>query len=259
MQAGERIPFFALSAGLIKQMRAVHCFDNGVKVYDDQLIEAQRLRYAKRNVHEEDEEELFIEMIENLPTSGIFVSLGSAIGYYALLAKRTRPDLIIHCFEPLDRHRQYLLENIELNGYSHEDFQIHSQAIAPNSETYLLIDRSFGSFLIKPEDARSRPASPIDAFTLSGIGAMIGSPMVHLLQMDIQGLEALILEGFFSESNPGSKNSVDIQAFLIGTHGAGIHERCRAALSQNNYAFIHDEFETLNQPDGILAATRSAA
>jgi FkbM family methyltransferase len=247
-----RIPFYALSAGL-KHMRAVHCFDNGVKVYDDQLVEAQRLRYAKCNVHEEDEEELFLEMINSLPAGGIFVSLGSAIGYYALLAKRTRPDLIVHCFEPLDRHRLYLEENIELNGYSKEDFRIHSLAVAPSTDTYLLVDRAFGSFLVKPEDARSRPTSPIESVTLSGIGAMIGSPVIDLVQMDIQGLEALILEDYVS----GSSNGSDIQAFLIGTHGENIHERCRAALKQHNYGFVHDEFETLNQPDGILAAARS--
>jgi FkbM family methyltransferase len=234
-------------------MRAVHCFDNGIRVYDDQLVEAQRLRYAKRNVHEEDEEELFLKMIKNLPTGGIFVSLGSAIGYYALLAKRTRPDLIIHCFEPLDRHRHYLKENIELNGYSMDDFSIHSLAVAPSSETYLLVDRAFGSFLVKPEDARSRPTSPIESVTLSAIGAMISCPVIDLVQMDIQGLEALILEDYFS----GSSNSFDIQACLIGTHGESIHERCRAALKQHNYTIVHDEFETLNQPDGILAAARS--
>jgi FkbM family methyltransferase len=234
-------------------MRAVHCFDNGVKVYDDQLVEAQRLRYAKFNVHEEDEEELFLGLIKKLPVGGIFVSLGSAIGYYALLAKHTRPDLKIHCFEPLDRHRRYLEENIELNGYSKDDFNIHSRAVAPNNDTYLLVDRAFGSFLIKPEDARSRPTSPIESVTLSGIGAMIGSPLIDLVQMDIQGLEALILEDYFS----GCSNGSTIQAFLIGTHGESIHERCRVALKQHNYDFVHDEFETLNQPDGILAAVRS--
>jgi len=45
------------------------------------------------------------------------VSLGSAIGYYALLAKYTCSNIKIHCFEPLDRHRRYLEENIELNGF----------------------------------------------------------------------------------------------------------------------------------------------
>jgi len=121
-------------------MRAVHCFDNGVRVYDDQLVEAQRFRYAKRTVHEEDEEELFLEMIKGLGANGIFVSLGSAIGHYALLAKRTRPDLSIHCFEPLERHRRYLSETIELNGYSDGDFKVHSLAVAPSTDTYVLVD-----------------------------------------------------------------------------------------------------------------------
>ncbi|MFM7285988.1 MAG: hypothetical protein ACKO02_04035 [Cyanobium sp.] len=83
-----------------------------MKVYDDHLSESQRMRYAKCNVHEEGEEELFLDAIKGLPNGGIFVSLASAIGYYALLAKRIRPDLIIHCFEPLEKHRIFLYETL---------------------------------------------------------------------------------------------------------------------------------------------------
>jgi len=233
-------------------MRAVHCFDNGVKVYDDQLVDAQRLRYAKSNVHEEDEEELFLRMINSLPAGGIFVSVGSAIGYYAFLAKRCRPDLMIHCFEPLEKHRSFLSENIALNGFLESDFKIHRFAIAPSSDEYLLVNRSFGSFLVKPEDARSRPVSSVESVLLSEIGTLIGSDVIDLLQMDIQGFEALILEDHFSE--PGSK--IDIRSFLVGTHGESIHDRCRAVLGLHGYMVLHDEFATPNQPDGILAAAK---
>lgn len=237
-------------------MRAFHCFDNGVKVYDDHLSESQRMRYTKCNVHEEDEEELFLDAIKGLPNGGIFVSLGTAIGYYALLAKRIRPDLIIHCFEPLEKHRIFLYENIDLNGHSANEFTIHSLAVAPGNDDYLLVDRAFGSFLIKPEDVRSRPTHPTQSIRLSAIGTLIGAATADLVQMDIQGLEAAILEEFFSESNSESDRPVEINTFLIGTHGDGIHERCRNALKCNNYKLLHDEANTLNQPDGILAATR---
>lgn len=231
-------------------MRAFHRFNNGVKVYDDHLIEAQRIRYAKCNVHEQDEEELFLRIIQDLPTGGVFVSLGSAIGYYALLAKRIRPDLEIHCFEPLDKHRDFLAENILLNGHSEHEFSIHSLAVAPNSEGYLLVDRAYGSFLIKPENAGSRPTCSTDTVCLSGISSIIGSAAADLVQMDIQGLEAAILEEFFSES----ERPFAIRSFLIGTHGNDIHMRCRNALLKNDYMVLHDEANTANQPDGILAA-----
>ena len=67
--------------------RKVHEFDNGVRVFDDHLMPAQRERYRKRNVHEADEEDLFIEVVSALPDDGCFVNIGTAIGYYAILAR----------------------------------------------------------------------------------------------------------------------------------------------------------------------------
>lgn len=238
----------------LSAMRLIHCFDNGIKVYDDHLIDAQRLRYAKCNVHEEDEENLFCRMVEGLPANGVFVSLGSAIGYYPLLAKRLRPDLKIHCFEPLERHRKFLMENVYLNNYSEDDFVVHALAVTPTSDEYLLVDRSFGSFLVAPPDVRSRSTVPVQTVSILDIGEVVGASLISLVQMDIQGFEALLLESYFS-SKPTSPFAV--AAFLIGTHGEGIHSRCRSALGANGYSFVHDEFETLNQPDGILAAVQN--
>jgi len=48
-------------------MKTIHEFDSGIKVYDSHLLDIQRIRYEKRNVHEEDEEDIFIEIIETLP------------------------------------------------------------------------------------------------------------------------------------------------------------------------------------------------
>ena len=60
--------------------RKIHKFDNGVRVYDDHLMPAQRQRYKIRNVHEADEEDLFIKIISSLPDDGTFVNIGTAIG-----------------------------------------------------------------------------------------------------------------------------------------------------------------------------------
>lgn len=234
-------------------MRTVHCFDNGIKVYDDQLIEAQRIRYSKCNVHEEDEEELFLSIIQRLPADAIFVSIGSAIGYYALLAKKVRPDLTIHCFEPLEKHRIYFKENITLNGLSVDHFNIYNIAIAPGGAEYLLVDQAFGSFLVKPEDAQLRTACPIKSIQLSAVDTLIGAHTIDLIQMDIQGLEAAILEDFFSAPD----QTLKVDTFLIGTHGRDIHEHCRIILKSHKYELLHDEAETLNQPDGILAAAKA--
>ena len=87
--------------------RAIHTFDNGVRVYEDQLLEEQRARYRKRNVHEAEEEEIFVDLIRRLPPDGCFVDVGAAIGYYLILARKLSPRLTIHGVEPLERHRAF--------------------------------------------------------------------------------------------------------------------------------------------------------
>jgi FkbM family methyltransferase len=109
--------------------RKIHVFDNGVSVYDDHLIPAQRQRYQKRNVHEAREEDIFAELIRQLPVDGCYLNIGCAIGYYQLLAKRLAPALTIHAVEPLAQHRAFVAENIRLNGFDPTAFTIHEQAV----------------------------------------------------------------------------------------------------------------------------------
>lgn len=89
--------------------RQIHMFDNEVRVFDDQLTPGQRDRYQIRNVHESEEEDIFVELIRAIPADGCFVNIGSAIGYYPLLAKKLAPHLTIHAVEPPERHRVFFL------------------------------------------------------------------------------------------------------------------------------------------------------
>ena len=76
--------------------RAIHTFENGVRVYEDQLLDEQRERYRKRNVHEAEEEEIFVELIRRLPADGCFVDVGAAIGYCLTPSRQLAPYLTIH-------------------------------------------------------------------------------------------------------------------------------------------------------------------
>ena len=111
-------------------MKKVHEFESGLKVFDHQLLPIQRERYNKQNVHEEDEERLFIDIINGLQEGTKYVNIGTAIGYYALLAKIIRKGIEVHCFEPLPSHLISFHENIILNGFKKEDFKIHEKAIS---------------------------------------------------------------------------------------------------------------------------------
>ena len=74
-------------------MKNIHVFDNGLKVYGAHLLQLQRERYLHHNIHEAEEEGIFLELIDELETGSTFVNVGAAIGYYVILAKLQRPDL----------------------------------------------------------------------------------------------------------------------------------------------------------------------
>lgn len=136
---------------------AIHTFDNGVRIYDHHLLDVQRARYRRRNVHEEDEEDLFLATLTQLPPNGVFLNVGAAVGYYAILAKLKRPDLIVHAVEPLPGHIQRFKENLLINGLGSADFRLHEIAIAATDEKVApLLDDSYGSRLLDSAEARGR-------------------------------------------------------------------------------------------------------
>lgn len=247
--------------------RKVHQFDNGIRVYDDHLLDEQRKRYAERNVHEADEEDIFINVIRSLPQQGCFVSVGAAIGYYNLLARQLAPGLTIHAFEPLPRHEKYFWENVSLNGYSSSDFHFHPEAVAASDGYARLEDASFGSRLNAPslilrlkrfaKQALKRlgfghykmmDSIRVKTVSLSSVVQIAGGG-VDLLQMDIQGFEFQVLNAGLPVLQSGS-----VKTFLIGTHGAAIHQSCLQLLLHCGCLIELEQQQSLHQPDGILLA-----
>jgi FkbM family methyltransferase len=233
--------------------RLVHVFDNGVQVYDDHLLSNQRERYKRRNVHEAEEEDIFLEILRSLPPDGCFLNIGSAIGYYPLLAKRTVPGLVVHAVEPLELHRRQFLENIALNGLVRRDFTIHEEAISSSAGRASFLEDGYGSGIQRSSDAarrKSRRVLEIRTTTLDRLVERI-ERHVDLCQMDVQGHELDALEGA-----PRTLKSGGIATFLIGTHSPRLHRRCMALLTDHRYEILHDFYYTQEQPDGILAACR---
>jgi FkbM family methyltransferase len=254
--------------------RAIHTFENGVRVFEDQLLEGQRARYRKRNVHEAAEEEIFVNLIRRLPANGCFVDVGAAIGYYLILARKLSPGLTIHGIEPLARHRRFLADNLCLNGLAESDFAIHSEGLtsAEGEETFL--DRGYSSRL-KGSNGQERVhlstrwkqllqrlglrkardvSFSIPTITLDTLVRRVGRP-IDLLQMDVQGLETEVLKGGATSLETGA-----VKTFLIGTHGRArgltIHDDCRKILQSHNYVIEIDNPAPADQPDGILVASK---
>jgi len=254
--------------------RAIHTFDNGVRVYEDQLLDEQKARYQKRNVHEAEEEEIFIDLIRRLPPGGCYVDVGAAIGYYLILAHKLSPRLAIHGVEPLERHRRFLNENLILNSLTRNDFVIHSEGLTSSAGSQTFMDRGYSSRLAREG---AKPAVSLSArwkrllqavglrepknqiltiptMTLDAFVRRVGLP-IDLLQMDVQGLEVEVLKGGIESLKAGA-----VKTFLIGAHGRArgltLHEECRELLCASGYAIEIDQPDTKEQPDGILVASK---
>jgi hypothetical protein len=74
-----------------------------------------------------------------------------------------------------------------------------------------------------------------------------------LLQMDVQGAELDMLSGGERSLETGA-----VKTFLIGTHSPKLHEQCIELLKTHGYSIELDQYETKEQPDGILVASKGA-
>jgi FkbM family methyltransferase len=228
---------------------AIHTFDNGVRVYDAHLLEVQRARYRLRNVHEAEEEDIFISALADLPQGGLFLNVGAAIGYYAILAKLRRPDLAVHAVEALPSQAERFRQTVTLNGLATSAIQLHEVAVAPNDDVEaFLLDDSYGSRLLASHEHTHSKTVRVKAVPLAQLCSDIGGS-IALLQMDIQGLEKPVLEKFFA-----GKSRPIVSKFLIGTHGNDIHQAVKRMLETNGYSIAFDSPQPKDQPDGILFA-----
>lgn len=239
----------------------IHSFDNGVKVYERHLIDIQKRRYSDHNVHEAEEEELFIGLINRIGQRAVFVNVGAAIGYYAILAKKIYPSLEVYAFEPLKLHRKYFKENIKLNGFSINDFSIYKEGLFTKKGYAEFMKNNYGSSIksfylgngvlnrVKKFIGMMRN-EVIKTITLDQIIKKIGQ-RIDLLQMDIQGREDIVLE----HSMDTLKQNM-IKYLLIGTHSHEIHNNCINLLELCGYSILFKNHDTKLQPDGILCCQK---
>ncbi len=232
--------------------RLVHTFSNGLMVYDAHLLQLQRERYANRNVHEEEEEDVFVQLISSCEGESTFVNVGAAIGYYCILAAKLKPSIPIVAVEPLGRHRGYLEENCRLNGLLNSRFRVVPNAICAVAGPIELADRDYSSSVLHSgHTAQDCAVEQVQGTTLSNLCKEVGGA-IGLLQMDIQGEELNVLKEYASVYPIGGP----IGQFLIGTHSLDLHIGCRAVLVEMGYTVICDISNPRHQPDGVIAAVK---
>lgn len=247
----------------------LHVFDNGVKVYRRHLIPLQIARYASgENLHEPEEERLFLDLIRESDLAGRFLDVGAAIGYYSLLAHRVAPSLKIHAFEPYGVHRTYLSENLELNRVNKHAIKVHPEAVGATTGVSEFHIEHYGSSLVAgtarkatipfiarrmfsrlmPNSAEiGKSNSTVSLTTLDGFTARHGA--AELVKVDVQGFEVDVLRGAAKAMEAGA-----IRRWLIGTHGEEIHRECAALLEAKGYRITFNSPVVAGQPDGVIVA-----
>ena len=234
----------------------IHKYDNGIKVFEHHLIDAQKERYGIHNVHEAEEEPVFLDVLKKLDRNAVYVNVGAAVGYYPLLVKLNRDDVKIVAYEPLKLHRKYFYENVKLNGFKKSDFKLHSEGVYKTNGVTGFSISHYGSMIAEDNSAKNIfqqlaeviANKRIKTITLEKLYKRVGSE-IGLLQMDIQGLELDVIE-----SSEAFIKKHHISRFLIGTHSEEIHQRCKRTLSKCGYVITVDMYNTKLQPDGILLA-----
>lgn len=96
----------------------IHTYNNGLKFIRSSIFKAALKRYAKYiNLHEPFEETVFDHIIKNCDIK-TFVDLGSAWGYYSILAKTMNKDIDVTAFDPDKRMIDCAHGNAKLNNVS---------------------------------------------------------------------------------------------------------------------------------------------
>jgi FkbM family methyltransferase len=231
-----------------------HTFDNGLRIHDSHIIDVQRERYQECNVHEVEEESLFLEQLKAVKRAGVYVNIGAAVGYYSILTKMIRHDVTVHAYEPLSMHRKYMSQNIALNGLKKNAIKIFIEAISTKADLSRIKHNDFSSALLT-ENKKYHFVEKLKGFISNKLVKTVpldvvvsrAGGCVDLLQMDIQGHELMV---FQAARETLSKHG--IKRLIVGTHSDFIHRECAKILTEAGYKLSFDCYETKSQPDGIL-------
>tara|TARA_B110000971_G_C19990082_1_gene491519 strand:+ start:883 stop:1572 length:690 start_codon:yes stop_codon:yes gene_type:complete len=224
----------------------IHIFDNGVKVYKSYLIPLQLNRYKKNNIHEPEEEPLFIDMINSMTEQDCFINIGSAIGYYVILARIINKNITICGINPHPKFINQMNKCLELNNINNIILEKSAVTTEPNKNIYL--GDHYGSKITSNKIPNQILVKGKTLENIVNDNNLLSKSLY--IQMDIQGIEYEII------SNLSKKLLLQIKYFIIGTHSLKIHNDCKKWCISNNFFIITDNYYTKNQPDGILVVKK---
>jgi FkbM family methyltransferase len=236
---------------------AVYEFGNGVRIRRADLLDVQLQRYAAEgnpNLHEPVEEECMLQAFATAtPARPVFLDIGAAVGYYAILIKQRWPAARVIAVDPLSHHLVALRHNASLNGLPAEAIETVETAVGKANGFADFVDAGYSSSLADAALAPKGRGLPVLRVRTQPLAALLADcAPVHLMKMDIQGVEFEVLSAAQAALAAGQVRHV-----LIGTHSRTIHEQVRSLLRGCGFTILHDDPAPPMQPDGILLATHT--
>lgn len=230
-------------------------FDNSIAVPRKWLTRHQIKRYKSNTLgilHEPEEEGHFLEALDSLTESGAYINIGAAWGYYSLLAKKTRPEIDVFAVEAHPKMCSRIMEGSMINGVT--GISVLNSAVVGKdglNDGPMKIKFGYGASVRSAnssDDADSMVVQLVDLASL--LGSVPNSEL--LVSMDVQGAEEGICRDLAADPNISER----ISSIIVGTHGADIHESCKASLEEAGFSITLDDKDPLEQPDGIILASR---
>ena len=203
--------------------------------------------YALNRVHEESTTILFKKVVEEGDT---VVDLGANIGYFTLLAaKLVGKKGKVYSFEPEPRNYNYLLKNIELNGYDNV-FAIQKAVsdeagktklyICPYDTGHHTINQYGGIKAYKPDLVdNKKDFVEVETVTLDEFFKGTKQP-IDVIKMDVEGSEMLALSGMdrVVKESKNLKIFVEFFPLLIREMGGSPEEFIRRLLEDYNFSMF---------------------
>ena len=186
-----------------------------VNVFDPDLSMRSTFRaYAINKVHEESTTALFCKTVKE---GDVVIDLGANIGYFTLLAaKLVGKKGKVYAFEPEPRNYQYLIRNIQLNGY--ENVVALQKAVAdkhgrvklficPYDTGHHTIQKYDGIQAYRPDFVNEKQEFvEVEQVRLDDfLGGK--TTKINVIKMDVEGAEMLALAGM-EQLIRGNKNLI---------------------------------------------------
>jgi FkbM family methyltransferase len=133
-------------------------------------------------------EEPFLRYVRSLRLRGTYVDVGAHLGTHTVWFAMQCPAVHVHAFEPVNRYRSLLRENLALNALE-RTVTVHAIGLgaAPGRASNTLSSSHEVGFSTHPQER-------VEWFEVGVLDALVREP-VSLIKLDVEGMESMVLQG----------------------------------------------------------------